>query len=127
MPFIPEFTRLEQFYPDANFDQERDLIRVQFQTQRLFVGLFKDDEWGVSIGDPTLAPSMYENLLKESSRAIDITGMRVDKSVVGGLALFSTLGRTHKKIWKSQEFITGLEPVRRNARSRSTVIVLKNR
>lgn len=128
MPFNPEFTRIEQFIPDDRFNPHRDLVRIDFGAQHMFVGLFQEKgqkEWGVALGDPTLSPSFTENLENEKLPPFaEIKGFRLDRGQVGSIALFSMLERPNRNIWISELPIIGLRYQARTSRLKISDVVV---
>lgn len=128
MPFYDKFISIEQFIPDPkSFDPERDLVQIEFETQRMYASMLRG-QWSVAQEDALMSASMVEHLALPPYNSQRAKGIKLDKAMVGAPALFGVLGHDWKRIWKSQEPVTELMPVRRTTRLRkSTVILLKNR
>lgn len=126
MPFNSSPISLEDFRPDANFDEAQDLVRVEFENQHLYVSSI-NGMWGVRSNDPTMSPSMLERFAEIKLQLPRTPGLKVDSAVIGSVALFSAANYDWLDILKSEQPVTGFLGVRREDIDVSTAVLLENR
>lgn len=126
MPFNTAPASLEDLKPDSSFDQDNDIVRVDFEDQFMYVNNF-NGVWAVKANDTGMSISMYERFEKLKSQLPGSPGMRIDSAAVGSVALFSVANYDWRGIYRSEQLVSGLVQMKRADILQSTVVLHENR